>query len=139
MPRWFPDVQSQPPEGRDHLPLPQSDSAKDHPAIGIRVGYACQPQSLYLLFHAAPPRHLHSAVVDQGGLWASSGVLLARTSRTRKRLAHLLMLEGEHLQSRRRTQERDSCKGRGESAGSRSRDSTLASPKGYFPEARSPR
>lgn len=99
---------------------------------------ACQPQSLYPL-SPSPHRHLYSVVVDQGGLWASSWVLFARTSRTKKKLVHLLILEGAHLQSSSRTQEHDSCRGRGETAGSGSGDSTLASPKGYFSEARSPR
>lgn len=64
-----------------------------------------------------PPRHLHSVVVDQGGLWVFSGVLLARTPRTRKKLAHLLMPAWAHVQSSRRTQELDSCRSRGESLG----------------------
>lgn len=137
MPRWLPDIQSQLLEDRNHLSLLQSVSAQGHSAIGSRVEYACQSQSL--LLSPSPHRHLYSVVVDQGELWVSSWMLLSSTSRTKKKLAHLLMPEGAHLQSSRRTQEHDSCRGRGESAGSGSGDSTVASPKGYFSEARSPR
>lgn len=87
-----------------------------------------------------PPGHLHSVVAYQRGLWTSSWVLLAHTTRTRKKLAHLLMPERGHIcGAAEGPRSMTAAEAEVSQLDPGSRDSTLASPKGYFSASRSPR